>query len=334
MSKFELSWGKAKTLAVGLLASGKKNAPTLMTAGSVVLGWVAVYIFWKQSRKAEKKIEAEEEKLNAESDADIPLEQIQELPVKEKAIVYLQYCWMAGVMGLISSALAIGANSINLSRLAEMALLTQFMGDRSEKQKELIEKLRGEVDKKKLKKIDDEELEKQFPKSEILEEITKPGHEGQTLFIDKLGRAQWWSTVENVTNGIDETNNLLLRKRMKKVIDSEKKSPFYAKDEMELRRESALDTYSLDDDYSDAYSAVEPEELLKRIGAIHDKNDIRLGEILEFRCYTNTHPPLKKSDIMKFKEYIDHETGIPAVCFIDYADYLYPSSELTERAML
>ena len=49
MSKwFDIS--KLKTLAAGLVASGKKNAPTLMTAGSIALGWLGVYFFWKESR--------------------------------------------------------------------------------------------------------------------------------------------------------------------------------------------------------------------------------------------------------------------------------------------
>ena len=88
--KFNLRMSGIKTFAATVLASGKKNAPTLMTGGSIILGWTAAYIFWKQGRKAEKKIEAEELYLNRDLDADAPLDQRQKLPTREKLSIYLQ----------------------------------------------------------------------------------------------------------------------------------------------------------------------------------------------------------------------------------------------------
>ena len=111
---------KLKGLVTAAVASGKKNAPTLMTAGSIALGWIGVYFFWKESKKVEQKIEFEEALLNADEDADMDIEKRKTLPVKEKLILYAQYCWPSAVMGLTSTGLAIGANSINLSRLAEI----------------------------------------------------------------------------------------------------------------------------------------------------------------------------------------------------------------------
>ena len=54
MKKLNFSW--LQKFFNSTIAFGSKNAPTIMTGGSIVLGWTAVYVFWKQSKKAEEEI--------------------------------------------------------------------------------------------------------------------------------------------------------------------------------------------------------------------------------------------------------------------------------------
>lgn len=321
MSKLDISWNKIKGLAAGLLASGKKNAPTLMTAGSVVMGWTAAYIFWKQGRKAEKKIEYEESLLNADLDSDTPLEDLRKLPVKEKFVIYLQYCWMAALLGVGSTGLAIGANGLNLSRLTEMALLTQFMTDKDDKQQKLIDKLKAEVGDKKFVEMKDELREEEYPKDEIMREILSEPANGKTLFIDQVTGQKFRASILDVTNGIAEFNERLKDKR-KDALRKRRKDPFYVAGDM---------PWGIDDDAaSDVYSSMDVEVFLKCIGEITGKNEARLGDLLEFRYYGGGDP-IKANQILEYKNYVDPNSGYPVVCYIDYSELLAPSSELIER---
>lgn len=322
MSKFNLNMDTLKKFGAGLLASGKQNAPSLMVAGSIILGWGAAYIFWQQGRKAEQKIAVEEMKLNEDKDSDIPLDQLEKLPVRDKAIIYLQYCWMAAVMGVGSTALAIGANKLNLSRLAEMALLTQFMNSKDEKQKQLIEKLKGEVSQKKFEEMKDEIREEQFPKSEVLAAMTEAPGNGTTLFIDCVTRNRWRGNIMDVTNGIAEFNSELKSKRQ----DAIKKrlgDAFYVSSDSPWGLED-------EDNMSEVYSAIDADEFLKAIGETDYDNTARIGELLEFRYYGGADP-VKPVDILEYKNYEDPSTGLPVVCFIDYTELLSPSEELMDR---
>lgn len=321
MSKLNLSWGKLKTLAAGVLASGKKNAPTIMTAGSVVLGWTAAYIFWKQGRKAEKKIEYEESLLNADLDCDTPLEDLRKLPVKEKVVIYIQYCWMAALLGVGSTGLAIGANGLNLSRLTEMALLTQFMTDKDEKQQKLIEKLKGEVGDKRYAEMRDEIREEQFPHDEVMEAVTEAPANGQTLFIDVVTGKKFRRSILDVTNGIAEFNERL-KDRRKDAIKKRVGDAFFVMSDM---------PWGADEDACvDIYSSIDVEVFLQCIGEIEGKNEARIGDLLEFRYYGGGDP-VKANQILEYKKYVDPDSGFPVVCYIDYSDLLAPSSELIER---
>lgn len=321
MSKLDISWNKIKGLAAGLLASGKKNAPTLMTAGSVVMGWTAVYIFWKQGRKAEKKIEYEESLLNADLDSDTPLEDLRKLPIKDKFVIYLQYCWMAALLGAGSTGLAIGANGLNLSRLTEMALLTQFMTDKDDKQQKLIEKLKAEVGEKKFVEMKDELREEQFPRSEVMDAVTAAPANGQTLFIDVVTGQKFRRSILDVTNGIAEFNERL-KDRRKDAIRKRIGDAFYVSSDM---------PWGVDEDAaSDIYSSMDVEVFLKCIGEITGKNEARIGELLEFRYYGGGDP-VKQNQILEYKNYVDPDSGFPVVCYIDYSELLAPSSELIER---
>ena len=321
MRKLDISWNKIKGLAAGLLASGKKNAPTLMTAGSVVMGWTAVYIFWKQGRKAEKKIEYEESLLNADLDSDTPLEDLRKLPIKDKFIIYLQYCWMAALLGIGSTGLAIGANGLNLSRLTEMALLTQFMTDKDDKQQKLIEKLKAEVGEKKFVEMKEELREEQFPKEEVMKAVTAAPANGQTLFIDVVTGKKFRASILDVTNGIAEFNERL-KDRRKEAVRKRIGDAFYVSSDM---------PWGTDEDAaSDIYSSMDVEVFLKCIGEITGKNEARIGDLLEFRYYGGGDP-VKQNQILEYKNYVDPDSGFPVVCYIDYSELLAPSSELIER---
>ena len=324
MSKLDIFMSKAKAYAVGVAAAGKKNAPTLMTGGSIILGWTAVYIFWKQSKKAEAKIQAEEQKLDDATDSDIPPDERPKLGVKDKAIIYLQYCWLALLLGVGSSGLAIGANKLQLDRLAEMYVLTQFMNDKNEKQQNLIEKLRGELGEKKFKQMSDEIRDDKFPKEEILEEVknSTPG-EGKTKFIDVVTGKTFSNEIKDVLNGIARFNEEIKEQR---------------KNELKKRLGDAFFAAEMpwgtgDDSFPTVYSHLDLERFLRYIGEINNKTEARLGEVLEFQ-YFGGGDPIKPSQILEYKNFVDPDSGLPVVCYIDYADLLAPSSELMERNMV
>lgn len=319
MSGFEVFLGKAKGFMVSALASGKKNAPSLMTAGSVALGWIAVYLFWKHSRNADKKIAYEEQKLadKAEENGTEP----EKLKFQEKAVIYLQYCWLEAVLGVASTGLAIGANKINVSRLAEMALLTRYMTEKDEKSKEMIEKLEAEVDPKKVKEIKDEIREKEIPKSEVMEALeTAPGS-GNTLCIDKFTGNKWRANIIDVKDGIVAFNTKL-KNRHADVVKRKIGDAFYVSDY----------SWKGDEDEDSVYSALDLEEFLKSIGELrYLATDYRMGELMEFRYQGGGGEPIDPNDILEYAQFVDPSNGMPAVCFIDYADYLKPTEELLDR---
>ena len=321
MSKF-FDISKLKAVAAGLVASGKKNAPSLMTAGSIIAGWVGVYIFWKESKKVEQKIEFEEALLNADEDSDILPEDRKKLPVKEKVILYAQYCWPAAVLGLTSTGLAIGANSISVSRLAEMALLTQFMTDKDEKQKKLIEKLKAEVGDKKFLEMKDKMIDEEYSREDILKEVEKIGPgSGKTLFIDKVTGNRFTADILDVTTGIANFNSRLKEKRTKAVRER-MGDAFFASD----------NPWSLDlDRESEVYSTLDLSVFMQCVGETPKDEDQRLGELLEFRYYGGGGDVVKPNQVLEYKKYTDPESGLPIVCYLDYVDLLSPTGELIER---
>lgn len=341
--KLNFDISKLKAYGASVLASGKKNAPTLMTAGSIILGWVGVYIFWKESKKAEQKIQFEEELMNADQDADVPPEEIRTLPIKDKFIIYLQYCWLSALFGLGSTALAIGANRISLSRLAEMALLTQFMTDRNEKQNELIDKLKEELPEKKVRTIEQEIFHEDADEEAIIEQMKKMVKDGdtRTLFIDQFTGQRFVNDILSVTNGIEQFNDQLLKKRTvaikmeAKHFRNEKCDPFYASsddpwwnDDLTEEQLRGLDSI---------YSTFDVSEFLYCIGEINRTDKIRLGELMEFRCF-GEDSAVKQASILKydksFKKFFGSGEEVPEVCVIDYCDLLYPSHELVERDIM
>lgn len=323
MSKlFDIS--KLKALAATAVASGKKNAPTLMTGGSIILGWVGVYIFWKQGKKAEKRIEYEEGKLNEVPD-DGEEHEYQELPKIDKISIYLQYCWTALLCGLGSTGLAIGADRLNFSRLAEMALMVGFLNDKDGKQKALIEKLKAEVGDKKFLEMKDEVIEESVPRDEVMTEIQKIGPgSGKILFIDAVTHNKWSDDILHVTSGIAKFNSRLKEKRTK-VLSERLGDAFYASDM----------PWTTDvDKASDVYSSLNVDVFLQCIGEIPaDKslNRCDVGDLLEFRYYGGGGDVVVPDQILSYKDYTDPDSGYPVVCYIDYGDLLSPTSELLDR---
>lgn len=319
-----LQFDKLKALAATAMASGKKNAPTFMTGGSIILGWVGVYIFWKQGKKAEKKIEYEEGKLN-EALNDDEEHEYQELPKREKFTIYLQYCWTALLCGLGSTGLAIGADRLNFSRLAEMALMVGFLNDKDGKQKALIDKLKAEVGEKKFLEMKDEVIEESVPRDEVLTEVQKIGPgSGKVLFIDNVTHNKFTADILQVTSGIARFNSRLKEKR-NKVLTEKLGDAFYASDT----------PWSTDiDRQSEICSTLNLDVFLQCIGEIPpDKslNACDLGDLLEFRYYGGGGDVVVPDQILSYKEYTDPESGYPVVCYIEYGELLSPTSELLER---
>ena len=82
----------------------------------------------------------------------------------------------------------------------------------------------------------------------------------------------------------------------------------------------------------DIYSSERLDIFLEDIGEADDViEDSGLGDLLEFRCYSDESDLLRPKEILKYKQYLDPESGVPKVCFLDYREYLAPSSELLER---
>lgn len=312
MIKLNFSW--LETALKTTVTFGKKNAPALMTGGSILVGWGAVYVFWQGSKKAEKEIERQKP------------EGEEKLPVKEQAMIYLKYCWIAGVMGLASTGLAIGAQKLSLDRLAEMYLLTQFLENKNSDKDRMIEKMKSELTDKKIAKIENEILEEDYPEQEVLDYISRINGDdsGKTLFIDKVTHAKFRADLVDVTDGIAEINRMLRNRRRAKLKQAGR-GPFDVSDGP--FPEIDEDTYD-----PEIYSTVGLDLFLEAIGeTLDDGIEARMDELLEFRYYGGGTDLLKAKDILKYKQYRDPATGIPVTCYIDYTEFLSPSFELMER---
>ena len=307
MGKMNFSW--LGTAVKSTLTFGKKNAPTLMTGGGILLGWAAVYVFWKQSKKAENYIEKKESELNENISEE---EEPKKLPPKEKLTIYLQYCWMAALMGLGSTGLTIWAHKMDLSRLMEMYMITQFLEGKNDDQSKLIEKLKGEVPEKKVKEIQNELFDEKFPESEVGKGDVENTGKGTTLFEFDIGNINFRSSIPEVQRGLYEFKELLKDKRDKEV-KKELGGAFFASDnpfpDMSIYASEDLDTF------------------LEILGL---KKKYNLGDLLEFRDY-GSKEFLPVNYVMDYKDHIDPETGVPAVCRLRIKEFLSPSYELMER---
>lgn len=314
-----------------VLTFGKKNATSLMTGGGIILGWAAVYVFWKQSKDAEKAIQHEEEKLSEEKGEPT------KLPAKEKFIIYLQYCWLSALMGLGSTGLSLYSHKLDLDEIAKVYMLSQFYKDKSEETKEENKRLKQEIKPKKLQEVEDEILEKQYPKEEIVSSMENVPGEGNTLFIDKTTKKKFRGDIVKVTKGIMKADEYLRSTRRDMVLkdfNSRKEDPYFSSNGPLYNKDPYSSEIVDSDEFSHMYTAMSLDEFLEYIGEIQDTEGSYapgLCELLEFRCYCSGYPALEPSEIMHYKSYTDPESGIPAVCFLDYTDLLSGSSNLLDR---
>jgi len=304
---------KLEGMAKSVWAFGRKNAPSLMIGGSLVVGWSAVYVFWKQSKKAEQKITAEEEKRKSQSDDNADTV----LPKKEKAIIYFQYCWPSLLMGLASSGLAIGAHKIDLSRLAEVYVMTQFLEKKNGDQEELIDRLKAELGGKKTEKVENEIFEEKHPQEHMKHEFDTLEGSGRTMFIDKCNfEHKFKGDIEDMRDAIYKAQQILddrLERKAKRILGdafySAKDSPY---PEMDIYAEMTL------------------VEFLQIIGEMDNySDDCILGNFNVIRV-TYGGERLDPNVIMDFKRYRDPQTGVPQICYLNYARYLRPSDDFIE----
>ena len=348
--------GKLSDSWASFLAFGDKNAPALMTGGSIILGWTAAYFFWKGTKEAEEAIQKEEEKLktieaiqNGETVTDA-LEAISdgraELSKKDKILIYLQYCWLSLVLGVASTGLSIGAQKLSMDRLAEMYLLTKFLEDKNDKKDTVIEKLKEKAGIKNESVADNELLDDIIDGEYTDEDIQRMAREaegnGDKLIVDCFTNHFWNGSVVKVSDGICEANSYMIEKRkniVNKKLATDKYSnydgPFDYKSDTGASYSEEEDYPSEDDDdeYSEVYSTLPLCVLLELIGDPHakDPRTFKLGDKLEFR-YRWKGDLLRPSLIMRMEK-----RGNIEYCLVDYDrpnnnNHLVPSSELMNRS--
>lgn len=302
-----LNW--IKQAAKGAVAFSKKNLPSIMIGGSIIGFWITAILVAKEAPNAQKEIEYEENK--RKEDEKEPLN------VKDKAVIYGKHCWIAGACGMASTGLAIGAHKIDLSRLAEMYMLTQFYRDDSDRlRKAILKKPDGE---KELASLKNDIIEDDYPEEKVKEIVSTAQGDGKTLFIDTVTGAKWKGNIVDVMNGITRFNE-----HMRTMYSQEFKRelPFAVCD--------GSPHYSGMEDI-DIYAREEVNVFLEEIGEAEGLSTIGLGELLEFRAYRGDSDLLKPNNILTYKKYMDPENTHPYLCYIDYREYLAPSSELLER---
>ena len=310
MKKLNLSW--LQRAANNVIVFGEKNAPSLLTGGSILLGWAAVYVFWKKSKKAEEEIAKKETPVNEN-------EQVTVLPKKEKAIIYFRHCWPAALMGVGSTGLTIWAHEINLSRIAELYMLSQFLEGKSSDQQKLIDKLKGEVTGKKFETFQSEIREEKYPQEELKKNIKYVPGEGRTLFIDETMEGfKFKSDVEKVKDGIWKFNSYADSER-ERLLEARRRDAFFA---------------SQNNPFPDTqiYIDIPLKKFLEFIGETAYEGDIDygIGDILVFRHYGGGKMCINPDEIMKYEKFIDPETGTAALCYLYYRHLLKASADLMD----
>jgi len=330
------SFDSIKDFGASAFAFGKRNAPSIMTGGGILIGWVAAYIFWKQGKKAEEKIREEEAALNV----DIPEESGEEhveLPKKDKFAIYLRYCWMALALGVASSGLTIWAHKIDLSRLAEMYMVTQFLEKKNEDQNKMMEKLKEEVGEKKIHELENDIIEEEYPDEELRREVLSLSGDGRTLFCDATRfNYKFRANIEDVKDGILEFNDLMQRKRAELV---NKKLGEESKIDRRTLEEKLKDPMYVSDSES-PYTDISPypetpifvEEpvgtFLDYIGVPGGSSGLSNNLVIR---YYGKGPCIDPNKVMQYKEFIDPATGVAQFCRLNYTDYLVPSIDFEDR---
>ena len=300
--------GKLKTVLGTAMTFGKKNKTSLMTGTSILLGWGAGYLFWRQSKKAEEVIKQQE------TDSGEDLEK------KEKFLIYLKYCWMSLAMGVGSTGLTIWAHELDMGRITELVLLSKFLEDKNEDQEKLIEKMKGEMKKGGFERIQEEIREEKYPKEELKKDLPNIPGDGRTLFIDETNNgAKFKSNVETVKNAIwafnsyaDTQFNQLKRRRLG--------DAFYSSDNPFPNMDIGL------------YVEIPMSKFLDFIGE-STKNPIyedSIGYGMVFR-YSGGGMCVNPESVMEYDDFIDPDTGDPKICYLHYYRLLRPNSDLMDE---
>ena len=327
----KFSFNKLKDFGASALTFGRRNAPSIMTGGGILIGWAAVYIFWKQGKKAEEKIRQEEAELNKDNPSTDISDQ-KKLPKKEKFAIYLRYCWLALAMGVGSSGLTIWAHKIDMARIMEMYMVTQFLEKKNEDQEKLLDKLKEEVGDKKVHDLENDILEEEYPDEELRRDVLSVKGTGRTLGVDKtLLGMKFRCEVEDLTDGIIKFNEMM-DKKIKKAIEKELrncsslerklKDPMYASDE----------PYTEDPPYPSTPIFVEEpvETLLEYMNRECDQSYLSDKLLIRYYSHGDRINPYDQR-YLKYKNFVDPSTGIAQFCELNYSDFVVPSAELDER---
>lgn len=333
----KFGFDKLKDFGASALAFGKKNAPSLMTGGGILIGWTAAYIFWKQGKKAEEKIRSEEEELNKNNPSEAPEDQ-KKLQTRDKIAIYLQYCWMALVLGIASSGLTVWAHKIDLSRIAEMYMVSQFLEKKNEDQEKMLEKLKNEVSEKKIHELENDIIEEDYPDEELRRDVLSLRGTGRTLFCDDTRFSyKFRANIEDVKDGILNFNEMM-RKKYTKAVERELNKKSGGKDTRSLEEKLKDPMYYSDSEspYEDASPypdtpvfVEEPLDTLLDYMYDHDGSS-GLGQNLVVRYY-GKGACIDPNEVMKYKEFVDPESGIAQFCRLNYTKYLVPSIEFEDR---
>lgn len=329
-----------KSFLGSVVGFGKENAPGIMTGVSILLGWGAAYVFWKQGKKAQKAIDIREAELNAEVATGEgvlgAMKAQRELPKQEKISIYLSYCWLALVLGVASTGLAIWGQKINVDRLATAAIATQFFKKRGDDLEEGVKERPG--GEKEYREIKREQHRKEFPAEDIMKNVDELPGEGRTICVDIFTGNAWRSDISKLVNGIDKSDTYLHDKYYDKIREKnnskKKKRGYGAFDVVEEPYSESDSPFPEDGDYVNIYSSLALDDFLFNIGEIKRKNFVRCGEVAEFRYCSSSYKDgkfLKASNILDFEDYIEPSEDEPVLCYVDYTDYLSPTFEFLER---
>lgn len=319
MSFINMSLSKLEAFGKGLLAFGSKNKTAIMTGSGIALGWVGVYLFWKESRDADKVIEAKEAELNknivaVDENGNPTGEEPVKLSKKEKALIYGERCLPAILCGAGSTFLSLYSHKLDLDEITKYALLAKFYQEKNDGlEKQILKEKDGD---KKLEKFKQGAREEKYPVEELKHGMDDVKGEGRTLFVDTVTGGRWKGDVTDMTMRITDFNSHmkeLWAKKMKRLMGD----AFYVSD----------NPYPEDENI---YVSEELETFLDMIGESDYVPKGKMANLFEFRQYAGGDL-LRPAAILKYKEFMDPDTGVPKMCYIDYEDFLAATSELQER---
>lgn len=333
----------AKEILSKSVMLSKKNAPILLTGSSIAIGWFAVYLFWEQSRKAEKRIAYDKKVLNEEKGIDPESRDAIDVPKKEKFNTYLGYCWPSLALGLTSTGLAVAGQKISMDRIRDAYLMTQFLTQKNEKQEKLSNGIQEQLGDKKTKIERRKTFDEDFCEEEIVDAWNKPGAKGNIIILDHTMHIAKRMSVDDFDKGVYKANDLL-RERFNKIVSryedrkEKESSAFFVQGDFSYVAALADEK----EHYDNLYSSIDLSEFLQCFGLIPgDTFGARIGEINEIRYYGGKNPITKEGIIKDFKKLDDNifyvedaKTGeIQKVMIYDmeYIEYLCPTSEFLER---